>query len=239
MKRMRRKAPPTRKRHHISGFDIRREISAKRLEALGAIALVWTQIERRIDFAMCTATGISHKLWIEISSRINGFDGKIELIKKGAEHFVGMPPDARAIIAVSLGAIAEHKRYRDGVIHAWVVNPHAEIADTVQRKGEVDETFMSQDALDGLYRRLVALSDEAGDIISAVNYWCGVSRGIEELAGANEACMRNIKEHQERRRSLPALPAFPEESPILLTTEVTSRPGGPKAESEAGATKDP
>ena len=135
---MRRKAPPIRPRHHIAGFDVRRDISARQLKSLGAIAIMWTQIERRIDFAMCTALNIPYQLWVDLSSRINGFDGKVELIKKGAEQHIRVPRDAMRIIADSLGSISEHKRYRDGVIHAWVTNPSADIADTIQRKGEVD-----------------------------------------------------------------------------------------------------
>jgi hypothetical protein len=123
-----------------------------------------------------------------------------------------MPREAREIIAESLGAIYEHKRYRDSVIHAWIVNPDEEIAETVQRRGDVDETFISQDALDGLYNRLAALSVEAGDIIIALSYWHAVSRGLEEIAGVHETCMSEIQEHQEHQRSLPPLPAFPEES---------------------------
>jgi hypothetical protein len=224
LKRMRRKAPPIRPRHHITHFDVRQDISARQLEALGAIAIMWTRIERRIDFAMCTALSVPYRLWVDVSSRINGFDGKVELIKKGAEHHIRVSPDARGIIADSLGAISEHKRYRDGVIHAWVVNPNADIADTIQRKGEVDETFMSAHALDGLYERLSILSDETRDIIGILNYYLAVGRGREEIAQAHEACMSQALEHQKRRLALPPLPAFPQEPPIPLQTEAPLSP---------------
>ncbi len=224
LKRMRRKAPPIRRRHHIVGFDVRRDISARQLQALGAIAIMWTRIERRIDFAMCTALSVPHQLWVDLSSRINGFDGKVELIKKGAEHHIRVPSDARTIIADSLGSISEHKRYRDGVIHAWVINPSADTADTIQRKGEVDETFMSPDALEGLYERLSVLFDEAADIIGILNYYLAVGRGREEIAQAHEACMSQALEHQKRRLALPPLPAFPEEPPIPPQTEAPLSP---------------
>ena len=221
---MRRRAPPARKRHVIAGFDIRHDISARQLEALGAIAIIWTQIERRIDFAMCTALAVPHRLWVEVSSRINGFDGKVELIKRGAEHHIRVPPNAMAIIAESLGAISEHKRYRDGVIHAWLVNPDADIADTIQRKGEVDETFMSAEALDGLYGRLSILSDEAASIIHILNYYLAVGHGREEIAQALQACTAQALEHQKRRLTLPPLPAFPQEPPIPPQTEAPLSP---------------
>jgi hypothetical protein len=221
---MRRKAPRIRPRHHISQFDVRQDVPSRQLQALGAIAIVWTRIERRIDFAMCTALSVPYPLWIDISSRINGFDGKVELIKKGAEHHVRVPPHARTIIADSLGSISEHKRYRDGVIHAWVVNPNADIADTIQRKGEVDETFMSAEALDGLYERLSILSDEAGDIISILNYYLAVDRGREEIVQALQACTVQALEHQKRRLALPSLPEFPLERPIPPETEAPLSP---------------
>jgi hypothetical protein len=222
---MRRKAPPVRSPGvHITHFDVRHDISARQLEALGAIAIMWTRIERRIDFAMCTALSVPYRLWVDVSSRINGFDGKVELIKRGAEHHIRVPPDARTIIADSLGAISEHKRYRDGVIHAWVTNPNAHTADTIQRKGEVDETFMSAEALDSLYERLSVLSDEAGDIISILNYYFAVAHGREEIAQALQACTAQALEHQKRRRSLPPLPAFPEEPPIPQAMEAPLSP---------------
>jgi hypothetical protein len=224
LKRMRRKAPSIRRRHHITGFDVRRDIPAEQLKALGAIAIMWTRIERRIDFAMCTALSVPRQLWVDLFSRINGFDGKVELIKKGAEHHIRMPPDARTIIAHSLGAISEHKRYRDGVIHAWVTNPSADIADTIQRKGEIHETFMSLDALDGLYERLSILFDEAADIIGILNYYLEVGRGREEIAQVHEACMSQALEHQKHRLALKPLPAFPLEPPVPPQTEAPLSP---------------
>jgi hypothetical protein len=100
---MRRKAAPIRTgRLVIAEFDVRHDISSRQLQALGAIAIIWTRLERRIDFAMCTALAIPHQLWVEVASRINGFDGKVELIKRGARHHIRVPPDAMTIIADSL-----------------------------------------------------------------------------------------------------------------------------------------
>jgi hypothetical protein len=161
---------------------------------------------------------------VEVASRINGFDGKTELIKEGAEHHIRVPPDAMTIISDSLGAISEPKRYRDGVIHAWVIDPNADIADTIQRKGEVDETFMSTEALDGLYERLSILSHEAGDIISILNYYLAVGHGRAEIAQALQACISQAQEHQKRRRSPIPLPAFPKERPIPADPEATGSP---------------
>jgi hypothetical protein len=120
----------------------------------------------------------------------------------------------------------EHKRYRDGVIHAWIVNPDADIADTIQRKGEIDETFMSPDALDVLYERLSMLCAEAGDIIGILNYYLAVGRGEGEIAQALQACATQALEHQKRRRALPALPAFPQEPAIPQATEAGLFPAG-------------
>src|SRR5437870_4744448 len=95
----------------------------KQLAIIGAINVIWTRIERQVDAAMCIALAVPPQLWVDITSRINGFDGKIALIKRGAELYVRMPPDAMGLLSDILGAMEEHKRYRDGVIHAWMTEP--------------------------------------------------------------------------------------------------------------------
>jgi hypothetical protein len=173
---------------------------------------------------MCVALAVPPQLWVDITSRINGFDGKIALIKRGAELYVRMPPDALGLLSDILGAMEEHKRYRDGVIHAWMTESNADVADTAQRRGVVDEIVISQKALDALYERLQWLEEEAGDVLLILNFYLATARGRPDIAQLSQVGIPRAQEHQKRRRSAPPLPSFPEEPPIQPMMEAPKAP---------------
>ena len=116
---------------------------------------------------MCLALNVPYNLTVDVTSRINGFDGKIALIKRGAERYLRLPRDSMALMNNSLSAIEEYKRYRDGVMHAWMTEPNATVADTAQRRGIVDEVLISRivgGGGGGGGERLQWLEQESGDI---------------------------------------------------------------------------
>src|SRR4051812_29017114 len=104
---MRRRAPPVRKRRHVTEFDPLRDLPQRQLALIGAISVIWTRIERRIDWAMSLALNLPPGLSVDVASRINGFDGKVALIKRGAEHHLKLPQESMDLLADSLRAIEE------------------------------------------------------------------------------------------------------------------------------------
>jgi hypothetical protein len=73
----------------------------EQLAIIGAINVIWTRIERLVDTAMCRALNTPRELGIDLASRINGFDGKVALIKRGAELYIKMPQDPLDLLANS------------------------------------------------------------------------------------------------------------------------------------------
>jgi hypothetical protein len=210
---MRRRAPPARKRLSISGFEPLRDLSQTQLTLIGAISVVWTRIERTIDWAMCVSLNVPDGLTFEVASRINGFDGKLALIKRGAERYLRVPQESIDLLSDSLGEIDRYRKYRDGVVHAWVTEPNAKTADIVQRRGIIDEVIISEGALESLYERLLWLEDESGDILLILNYYLEMNvHGRPDIAQLVQIGIPEIREHQKRRKSAPPLPAFPEDA---------------------------
>jgi hypothetical protein len=222
---MRRKAPPVRKRMHVTEFDPLRDLPQRQLALIGAINVIWTRIERRIDWAMCLALNVPHGLHVDVASRINGFDGKVALIKRGAERHLKLPQESMDLLAESLGAIEKYKRYRDGIIHAHLIEANADVADSAQRRGMVDEVLISETALHLLCERLQWIEQESGDILLILNYYLEMNvRGRPDIAQLIQVGIPRAQEHQKRRQSAPPLPTFPEEP---LTPPMTEAPRAP------------
>src|SRR5262245_40664921 len=117
-------------------FDIRRDFDPERLKLIGAIILAWNQIEHRVDSTMTIAAHIHPMLDLEFTSRINGFDGKIAIIKAAQTDLGELSPMLTKSLASTWSAAEEFKRYRDGVAHALLVSRSETIVDTAQRRGK-------------------------------------------------------------------------------------------------------
>ena len=65
----------------------------------------------------------------EVTSRIHGIDGKIEIIKVAISS-IGASDDIKGVVGGTLGDdhFKKYKKYRDAVIHARVLDASAAIA---------------------------------------------------------------------------------------------------------------
>jgi hypothetical protein len=68
--------------------DLKKEVPQSTLAAIGALALAFNEAEANLDRLFFVATGLDESLQLEVSTRINGIDGKIEIISKGAKNFL-------------------------------------------------------------------------------------------------------------------------------------------------------
>jgi hypothetical protein len=144
-------------------FDIK-EVEPERLRAIGAVMLAWNWIEGAIDTSIGMALELHPNMWVDVSSRINGLDGKIAILKESAKLFTATPDDMLLAISKTLNAVEDHKRYRDGVAHVRMGEPSAIVADTAQRRGKTDEILITQEALDALFERLQVLQRETDEL---------------------------------------------------------------------------
>lgn len=201
-------------------YELFDAVAPSKLALIGAICLEWNFIEDIVDDAVGWAAYIELDMRDDVVSRISGLDGKFEIIKKGARLVPLFNEEQCNLIAATIGSIAEHKKYRDAVIHARLFNPDSDIAGTTKRKGKSYEVLISEDALRALYDRLRILSDEIiavwrlleGFNFVALDFESG-DYDLDKLLASPELRdgFAQLQQHQNRRLSLPPLPRFPDQ----------------------------
>lgn len=201
-------------------FDIRNDIEESRLAAIGAVSLSWNDLEGAIDTALPLALELEYPLWTKVTSRINGFDGKIALLKEAMELELKFPEDKRRIVCATLGSIEEHKKYRDALIHAKILHPAATVAPSVERRGEIIETLVSEDAINALYERLTVIRAEFDEVVLIFSNTAIIRERISRHHSEDDkqkalkelpACFSRLQHLQKKRKALPPLPKFPVE----------------------------
>jgi hypothetical protein len=140
--------------------DIRKDVPEHVLASIGAVALAYNEAEACLDSVLSFAANL-RAVSLEIISRVNGTDGKVEIIK-AAFRTLGADEKIQGLIAISLGqeGFLFFKQCRDAVIHARQINVIANVADTVAKRGQRYEVLITEDALNGLYERLALVTKE-------------------------------------------------------------------------------
>lgn len=215
-------------------FDVRKDIEPERLAAIGAVALSWNLIETLIDVCVGLALELHPDMWSSVTSRINGIEGKVELLKETARIRHEFSERDSAIIADTFGSVMLHKRYRDGVIHARIFHPTAIVAPSHERRGGTFEVLVSKGALDALYAHLDMLCCECAEItslfFSSARCLGNISRHISEdekreAAQEFQAGIVLLLDLQRQRKALRPLPRFQEEP---LPPEELEEPQSPQ-----------
>ncbi len=221
--------------HSWESFNIKEGITEQRLALFGTVTLAWNDLEGSLDTALGLSLELPEPMWVEVTSRINGFDGKCSLLKQCAKLVHQMPEDHLRAIADTLGAAMEHKKYRDAVIHAKILDPDSTTAPTFERKGNVGEVVVTEEALDRLYNRLGWIRAEIDVIVTLFSNLAicgerlGKKRSEDEKQSALKelkACIPLLQDRQRRRKSLPPLPKFPEEPQVPQGSEAPESPPG-------------
>jgi hypothetical protein len=204
-------------------YNVRKDVDAKRLQAIGAAVLEWNYIEGLLNLIMPLSLQLPYELWVSVTSRINGFDGKIAVIKETFGSDPQIPEPAQLPIRKSLNAAAYYKRYRDGIVHAFLTHPDQIVADSIQRKGITDEVLLSHQALDSLNDHLDLLLLEVDRLALIYHYRAAglLARDDSERRQYGEAVRLATAQHrqyQDLREKLPPLPEFPEEPQAPLAS---------------------
>jgi hypothetical protein len=217
---------PTKRTGHV-----KKDLSKDQLAGIGAVAIVYNETENLINILLSLSLQISWPLHREVTSRINGVDGKIEIAKAGLRD-LGASEEMQLLVAQTLGdgGFSLLKKYRDLIIHATVLDVPVGIGLSPGKRGKSEEILLTTDALDGVFERLeicrlellealkitVQLRSllklrEADDLLSSLPHLAGAS-GPQKLAVEQDirAFLSQYHEHQKRRLFLPPLPEFPE-----------------------------
>jgi hypothetical protein len=197
--------------------------SVVQLEEVGAIALIWNQVESFLDFLLYI-TWLKHApfpFW-EMTGRIPGAGKKIELLKiYGRENKILDEP-ARDAINATLDAANQYRGYRDRIVHSVPFDADRGIAHHRNRDVELCQILMTYEALSGLFLRMRLLLDELREVdllyrLSDEPDPIAVSAQIAAAPMERRRRLdipvqtQRVLDTQKPRLSLPPLPEFPEE----------------------------
>jgi hypothetical protein len=103
--------------------DIKSDFGPEQLTGIGAVAMNYNELEAEIFALFMFATGLNPNLSLEVFTRINGVDGIVEIIKKGANLLgITTPVQTELNDALGKGIFGLLKQYRDAVVHARAYN---------------------------------------------------------------------------------------------------------------------
>jgi hypothetical protein len=209
------------------------DIGTERLVYFGAISLAWNMVEGAIDTGLALSLELFPGMWTEVTSRINGFDGKVAILKRACERQMYFPAEYSVVVADTFGLIEKCKQYRDAVLHVKMMDPAASVAPSFERRGETFEVLVTKDALMRLYDLIMAARVEADQIVQMLHHLVRQrGRVLPELSKdekksalrAAEECLVQLRSYQEKRKALPPLPEFPEEPASPPTSEAKKGP---------------
>jgi len=204
--------------------DLRKNFTSKQLEAIGAVTIAWNEVEIFLDIALEEALWIPEAAWLHVSTRINGYDGKVAIIKElKREYLADLGEDTWNHITLSLDGLTECKGFRDAVIHARAYDVPEGIGALIRKRAAKEQVLLTEPALNGLVDRLTALRLEFKQIVMLFDalrslrlYYLQDKSPLERSIQVYAA---RLQEHQTARRSLPPLPTFPRSRPKPPATE--------------------
>jgi hypothetical protein len=216
------------RRHSVRTSDPFKNLSLEQLSYIGAITLLYNDVEAIVN-SMCALAlriQIRHE---ELTSRINGMDGKLALIKLGAGNWGFDAAEMNHLEDVlGAGGFKLMKTWRDAIIHAQVLDARASVGKGNERQGRVYEVLMSLDALKGFYTRLDVMRVELNSIRAVLARKQTLTleelkefefelddQDREQLEQGIQDDWAQAREHRTQRQSLPPIPEFPEEPSAL------------------------
>jgi hypothetical protein len=208
-------------------FDPKKAYQKKQLAELGAISIIWNQVETQIDYLGSHILFMPSNLWVKAElSNVVSMTGKIALIRTCLEHAHILDDDAKKTIEISLQGVVEHRKYRNAVIHHQVYDHKKGIGSFIAENGKPYQVMITYEALSGLYRRLELLVKEVTSISGLLMLEVsppGFVRVMDPKTGkpdtdqpkalrerAVPAATKEVLRHQQDRLSLPPLPLFPD-----------------------------
>lgn len=205
---------------------------------VGAITLIWNQVEGFLDFLLYVSW-LRHgpiNFW-EITDRVAGIDKKLDLLRLYAHQSDILDDPAREAIKVTLDAVSEYRGYRDNIVHSVPYDIDRGIAHRRNRRVQLMQTLMTYEALNALFLRLKLLLDELreidllyrlADVPGALHVYGGIASDPIKKRRTRDVPIQTerVRETQKARLSLPPLPKFPEGAPMppwRTTSEVRRR----------------
>jgi hypothetical protein len=203
--------------------DPKEAYTAEQLAEVGAIVLIWNQIDVMVDFLLYVSLRLQPPImFFDVTRRINGISNKMKLLHLVANKSKILDDEARKCIKLTLDGVIECKRYRDNLVHSVPYDIDKVIVHTLKQKIDMVQTLVTMDALKVLYFRLKLLLNEVREVDLlyqlADEDGAGSVYGRELFDPLERRRTRDVplqtarvQERQKERQSLPPLPGFPDE----------------------------
>lgn len=143
-------------------YDVRASLPTEILNTFAAIAFAYNSAENAIDESIAISLRTVYP-FAELTSRINGIDGRIEVLK-AVLRMNGLSPEVQDSIAASLGdaGFGFVKKTRDEIIHSVALDDGD--ARTAAKRGRYKKLPLSKDFLEGVLSRALIINCEVTEI---------------------------------------------------------------------------
>jgi hypothetical protein len=192
---------------------------------IGSVVLAYNEAQTALhELAAAAFNFVTIGNGYSITSRVNGTDGLIQIIKQAVQA-LQLPEEQSTLFdaALSEQGFAYLKKQRDGVIHAELADSGTELGVAPGARGERQEVLLTSDALKGLYDRLVFVKRELTQLeliiegqkfLKVVPMLFGQDALDDQRRSLSEQNVQDAiaqcQSHQRQRLSLPPFPKFPE-----------------------------
>jgi hypothetical protein len=213
-------------------FDVKKAYDQNQLAEIGAVTLVWNQVEAAVGHILfmmgLTSWRVDPKVLLKLLDAMKGLEDKIEILRTLHQINNLFDDKTRNTIEISFAAIIENRTNRNGIVHSMIFDHEKGIAEYKNSKKEKQQILVTKDALVGLYQRLDSLKNELHEIQNL--YRLAYDRGIivndkdgQPETDQNKALRERVipeytqklKDLQKIRQSLSPLPEFPDAHLIL------------------------
>lgn len=196
-------------------------MSERQLALVGACALTFNELQEAQHWTFGGCINFPGPFSM-VSSRINGSDGIVALISYTARA-ISLREDVEKLVINTLeNGFGEVKSLRDAVIHARLIDMRTSIGLSRGRQAKEDIVLLSEDALQGLYHRLLYLKEELINCGFIIDNHQRISKGgsekdIAQLEESIQGAIARLRLYQSQRLSLPPLPPVPDQALSIPT----------------------
>jgi hypothetical protein len=220
------KRRPTSARPIRFEFDIKKAYSPDQLREVGAIALIWNQIEASIHWILFVAAEPKNTLSVKLAGQTRSVKYDIDLLRSYFNENDILSQQAKDTIKQTFDAVLEYSTYRNAIVHSFAFDHAKGIAQFIDPSREVWQILVTIEALTAFYDRLVILKNE----LREVDMFSRIAQGPRRITVLNDQTHllepdqpKALREkavpeqtaklllHQKERLSLPPLPKFPDE----------------------------
>jgi hypothetical protein len=193
--------------------DIRKQLDPEQLQNFAACCLTWNRIENALSVGFAFCLGLPPRMRLSVSSRMSGIEAKYDVVKDSLKKHILLDEKTYATCADTLGTLMTYKRYRDGIVHAYIHDPMKATAVTTPKKGEFFEALITKDALEAFYQGLMAIFDEMSWVVEMIKQTEPLARRGKpddrvKIATIAELYMGEVSRLQKARKALAPLPEF-------------------------------